>query len=93
MEGAKVKEVCVHVQLESKRGSFSCFMCCLAGKSEEGYLLGVDSLGQRLINHVQKSGCLARTGWAEDSKHELFGASKRGFLEGGQGNGYRPNMF
>ena len=93
MEGAKIEKVGVHVQLESERGSFPCFMRCLAGESEEGYLLGVDSLGQRLINHVQKSGGLARTGWAEDSKHELFGASKRGFLEGGQGNGYRPNMF
>ena len=69
MEGAEIKEVGVHVQLESKGCSFPGFMCCLPGEGEKSYLLGIRPRLQRLINHVQKGGCLARTRRTEDSKH------------------------
>jgi hypothetical protein len=69
MEGAEIEKVGVHVQLESKGCSFPGFMCCLPGEGEKSYLLGIYPRVQRLINHVQKGGGLACTGWPEDPKH------------------------
>ena len=74
MEGAEIKEVGVHVQLESKGGSFAGFMCCLPGEGEKSYLLGIRPRVQRLINHVQKGGGLARTRRTKDPKHPRIAA-------------------